>query len=372
VLAKSISKHYIIATRDMERLKMSENSDSPQSKGGKARRRATTADQRSEIAKAGAAARWAKANAIPQAEFGSSETPLLVGDIELDCYVLNNSQRVISQRGLFRGLNVARGGPREDMRPDDGGAELPRFATQDWLLPFLSSDLLMALRNPILFSAPGLPRIYGYPATILTEICDAILAARSAGTTTSRQDAIVQRAELLIRAFAKVGIIALVDEATGYQQFRARDELQKILAAYISPELMPYTPRFPQNFYSELHRVRGWKYAPGSTKRNHYIGRLTNELIYKQLPPGVLDELRNKNPVVNQIKRRKHKHYQFLTEDIGDPHLGKQIDAVTTLLSVSDNWAEFARLFSKKFKPREPDLFTIAPPEIDDDGDENA
>jgi P63C domain-containing protein len=353
-------------------IRMSENSDSPQRRGGRARARSTTAEQRSEIARAGAAARWARANSIPQAEFGSSDTPLRVGEIELDCYVLNNSQRVISQRGVFRGLNVARGGPREDMRPDDGGAELPRFATQDWLLPFLPNDLLMALRNPILFSAPGIAKIYGYPATILTEICDAILAARAAGKTTPRQDAIVQRAELLVRAFAKVGIIALVDEATGYQQFRARDELQRILAAYISPELMPYTSRFPQNFYFELHRVRGWKYAPGSNKRNHYIGRLTNELIYKQLPPGVLDELRNKNPVVSEKRRRKHKHYQFLTEEIGDPHLGKQIDAITTLLSVSDNWSEFVRLFSKKFKPREPDLFSIPPPESDDGGDESA
>jgi hypothetical protein len=333
-----------------------------QSKGGTARAKATTQEQRSEIAKAGGLARWAKVNSIPSAEFGSADNPLRVGDIELDCFVLNNAQRVISQRGLFRGLNFARGGPREDMRADEGGAELPRFATQGWLLSFLSNDLLMALRNPILFSAPGIPRVYGYPATILPDLCDAILAARAAGKTTARQDVIVQRAELLVRAFARVGIIALVDEATGYQQFRARDELQKILAAYISPELMPYTSRFPQNFYSELHRVRGWNYAPGSNKRNHYIGRLTNELIYKQLPPGILEELRAKNPTRLDTKRLKHKHYQFLTEDVGDPHLGKQIDAVTTLLSVSDNWAEFVRLFSKKFKPREPDLFALPPP----------
>ena len=175
---------------------MSEHSDSPQRRGGRARVRATTAVQRSEIAKAGAMARWAKANAVPQAEFGSPDTPLRVGEIELDCYVLNNSQRVISQRGLFRGLNVARGGPRDDMRADEGGAELPRFATQDWLLPFLSNDLLMALRkSDILFSAPSIARVYGYPATILTEnLRRNSRSGRAAGKTTPRQDAIVQRA----------------------------------------------------------------------------------------------------------------------------------------------------------------------------------
>ncbi|WP_082364956.1 P63C domain-containing protein [Bosea vaviloviae] len=341
--------------------------DSPKSKGGRARAIALSPERRREIARNSAASRWAAAAAIPKAEFGSDQSPLKIGDIELDCFVLNNSLRVISQRGMFRGLGVTRGGPREDMKPDEGGAELPRFATQNWIFKHLSSDLTMALRNPILFSAPGAPRGLGYPATILPEICDAILAARAAGDTTERQDGIVARAEELIRAFARVGIIALVDEATGYQEYRARDELQKILAAYVSPELLPWTQRFPQNFYAELHRVRGWNYAPGSNKRNHYIGKLTNELIYKQLPDGVLDELRAKNPVDFEKKRRKNLHYRYLTEEVGDPHLQKQIIAVTTLLSVSDDWTEFTRLFCKKFKPQAGDLFALPPPPSEDD-----
>lgn len=340
--------------------------ETPQSKGGNARNKALSPERRKEIARASAFARWSAVSAIPMAEFSSDETPLKIGEIELDCYVLNNSQRVISQRGMFRGLSVTRGGPRDDMKPDESGAELPRFATQNWLLKHLSNDLQMALRNPILFSAPGAPRVLGYPATILPELCDAILAARAASDTTDRQEGIVSRAEQLMRAFARLGIIALVDEATGYQAFRARDELQKILAAYVSPELMPYTQRFPQNFYAELHRVRGWKYAPGSSKRNHYIGKLTNELIYKQLPAGVLDDLRKKNPVISEKKRRKNLHYRYLTDDVGDPHLQKQIVSVTTLLSVADDWADFSRLFSKKFKPKAGDLFALPPPKDDE------
>jgi hypothetical protein len=342
------------------------NNKSNQKKGGDARAASLSPQRRREIAKASAEARWAAVASIPKAEFGSGQTPLKIAEIELDCFVLNNSQRVISQRGMFRGLGVTRGGPRDNMKPDQGGAELPRFATQNWLLRHLSNDLQMALRNPILFSAPSASRIFGYPATILPDICDAVLAARAAGDTTERQEGIVGRAERLIRAFAKVGIIALIDEATGYQQFRARDELQKILAAYVAPELMPYTQRFPQSFYAELHRVRGWKYAPGSNKRNHYIGKLTNELIYKQLPSGVLQELRSKNPVIPERKRRQNLHYMFLTEEVGDPHLQKQIIAVTTLLSVADDWKDFVRLFSKKFKPRSDDLFSQPPPDDDE------
>jgi hypothetical protein len=188
------------------------------------------------------------------------------------------------------------------------------------------------------------------------------VSARAARALQGQQLDKAQRAEELMRALADVAIIALIDEATGYQQFRARDELQKILAAYISPDLLPWSQRFPQNFYAELHRVRGWKYAPGSNKRNDYIGKLTNELIYKQLPSGVLDELRKKNPVDPSKKRRKFTHHQFLTEDIGNPHLEKQIVSVTTFLSVSDGWNEFARLFCKRFPPGPNDLFSLPPP----------
>ena len=113
---------------------------------------------------------------------------------------------------------------------------------------------------------------------------------------TKSQEAVAEYAERLVRGLARTGVIALVDDATGYTKIRARNELQKILAAYVAPELLPWAKRFPNSFYEELHRVRGWKYESGSNNRNHYIGKLTNELIYKKLPAGVLDELRKKNP----------------------------------------------------------------------------
>lgn len=268
---------------------------------------------------------------------------------------------------MFRGLAATRGGPRDDMRPDEAGAELPRFATQKWLSPHLSSDLEMALRNPILFSAPGFHRVLGYPATILPEICDAVLAARAAGDTTPRQEPIVRRAEELIRAFAKVGIIALVDEATGYQAYRARDELQKILTAYIAPELLPWAKRFPDAFYEQLHRVWGWPYQPGNQSRNAYIGKLTNELIYERLPPGVLDELKKKSPKNPKTGRRASTLHQGLTEDVGHPSLQSQISATTTLLRATPNGKRefFKKLFKQAFPARQGELFDDPPPDAD-------
>jgi hypothetical protein len=180
------------------------------------------------------------------------------------------------------------------------------------------------------------------------------------------QAIVADKAAILLHALENTAIIALIDEATGYQRVRARDELQKILSAYISAELLPWAKMFPDDFYEQLYRVHGWRYEPGSTARTSYIGKLTNQLIYQPMPPGVLEQLRRKNPVDRRTKRRRTKLFQFLTEDIGHPHPEKQIVAVTTLLRVSPDRQTFNRLFSRAFPARQGELFAFldeTPPE---------
>src|SRR5205814_1919222 len=160
---------------------------------------------------------------------------------------------------------------------------------------------------------------YGYEATLLPRICEAILDADKAGTLRANQKHLAEAAQLLIRGFAHVGIIALVDEATGYQDERPADELRRILEAYISEELRPWVKRFPNEFFKQIYRLHGWEYREGNHKHPQYVGRLINILIYDPLPPGVLTELQARNPT-NERGRRRWKHHQLLTEDIGDPH----------------------------------------------------
>jgi hypothetical protein len=242
----------------------------------------------------------------------------------------------------------------------EGDVNLPVFLTAKNLKPFIPSDLYVT-SSQIEFRRLGGGRAHGYPAELLPLVCRVFDDAAHAKALTANQLHIAEKCRQILRGLLNVAIVALVDEATGYQKVRARDELQKILAAYVSPDLLPWAKRFPDNFYEHLHRVRGWRYAPGNNARTAYIGKLTNSLIYEQLPKGVLDELRAKNPRDPSTRRRRHSHHEFLTTDIGNPHLEKQIVAVTTLLSVSDDWAEFARLFSKRFPPGPGDLFTPPP-----------
>ncbi len=285
---------------------------------------------------------------------------LKIGEKELDCAVLEDGTRVISRNAIFRAFGrTKRGRAKYEVRVPN----MPSFLDAKNLLPHISEELRSGLISIEYRNIKGKPTT-GYNATILPLICDAYLAAREAGELTKKQLPLAAVSEVLVRSFSKIGIIALIDEVTGYQYVRDRDELNKILEAYISKELLPWTRRFPNEFYQQLFRVWGWKYSPLSVKRPQYVGKLTNKLIYEKLPPGVLDELKRKNPVV-EAGRRKHKHHQFLTEDVGNPHLEKQLVSVTTLLRVSPNRRNFERLFERAFPSSKPQL-ALPFPEVEE------
>ena len=143
-----------------------------------------------------------------------------------------------------------------------------------------------------------------------------------------------------MRGLAAVGIIALVDEATGYQEVRARDALAKILEEFIAKELQIYVQTFPPDFYSEMFRLRGLHYPPESMQTPRYFGHLTNDVVYKRLAPGVLKELQKATPK-NEKGRRKHKYFQHLTTNIGYPKLREHLGSVVTLMKISNNWKDF-------------------------------
>ncbi len=315
------------------------------SKGGKARAAALTPEERQAIASDASMARWAREKVqsgqekILKATHGSPDRPLRIGSIAIPCFVLENGQRVISQNGMLSAIDIIKGGRNRS------GVLLGQFFAAKTLSPFISNILSEVINSPIRFRSPtGLA--YGYEATVLTDICQAILEARKAGALRKTQLRIADRAEILLSGFARVGIIALVDEATGYQEERDKEELHRILEAYISKELLPWAKRFPPEFYQEMFRLRNWPYSP--LKGPRLVGKLTNQIVYDKLPPGVLDELKRKNPVIYN-GWRKYKHHQFLTDNIGHPHLEKHIVAVTTLMRVASSWREFERMMEKAF-----------------------
>lgn len=262
--------------------------------------------------------------------------------IKIPCYVLDDGTRIISGRGMQESLKMV---DVEDGK-QTAGTRLARYFNQKSLNPFFSKYLSSGHFETIICNDGG-KKINGYKAEALADICDVFLQARKEIDLSARQAIIADQCEILMRAFARVGITALVDEATGYQYDREHDELQKILKAYISEELLPWQKRFPDVFYKELFRLNKWDYTVnGIKKRPSIIGKWTNIIIYEELPKGVIDELKSKTPK-SASGNRTERYHQFLTEDIGEPNLEKQINKAITLFQVSDNMKQFWQNFYK-------------------------
>ena len=205
---------------------------------------------------------------LPEAICGRPDRPVKIGDLEIPCYVLSDGTRVLHQRGMVSALGMARGGSSKG-----GGDRLAHFVNGKIVSRYVSKETKEVTNEPLRFVAPNGSVAYGYDALILADICEAVLKAREEGKLQKQQAHIAERCEILIRGFARVGIIALVDEATGYQEIRSRNALEEILDKFISKELRKWAKTFPDEFYMEMFRLRGWQYIPFSVKRPGVVGR---------------------------------------------------------------------------------------------------
>jgi hypothetical protein len=321
------------------------------SRGGKARAERLTPSERSDIARRAAAARWGS-DVVQASHVGTMQ----IADQEIACAVVDGGVRLINQGTLLTALGRNR-------RPKSAGGATVLFAAN--LQPFISPDLEAALRESITYVTPTGGRALGFKAELLPQVCEVYLDARAAGKLLKSQTNAGHAADILMRGLARVGVVALVDEATGYQEVRARQELQRILEAYVQAELRPWMKTFPDEFFREIYRLQGWDYRPGTSKRTPYVGVLVNKYVYAQLPPGVLDELRSLNPR-NEHGNRPRRFHQFLTADTGNAHLDRQISTVTTLMRIARDKQDFEDLFERAFPPTQPRLPLV----IHDDDDE--
>ena len=147
---------------------------------------------------------------------------------------------------------------------------------------------------------------------------------------------------------AHVGIIALVDEATGYQRIRNDRALAVIYEKYIVKELQPWTRTFPYEFYKEIYRLRGWD-GPNAAKRPPLIGKYTNDIVYNRIAPGLLDELRRKNPTIPETGRRRAKFLKLLTPEYRHPKLREHLAAVMALMRGATDWTRFMVNLARAF-----------------------
>jgi len=290
-------------------------------------------DRRSMIARKAAAARWGTLR-----EAISREGTVKIGGAELACYVLDDETRVLARAGFVRA--IGRTGKVKGGRKFDDEFQTPVFLTADNLRPFLPSDLDGNSRS-VLFTYKGTEMI-GYKAELLADVCDIFADADRAGVLRANQLHIAEACRLLSRGLTRIGIIGLVDEATGYQKERAANALAKILEQFIAKELQPWVLTFPEEFYEQICRLRGLEYPRYTVKKPQYFGHLTNDIVYRRLAPGVLDELKRTTPKAPSGRHKQQLHRR-LTPDLGHPRLREYMASVVTVMKLSDGYADFKR-----------------------------
>jgi hypothetical protein len=321
-------------------------------KGGLARAEALSPEARREIAANAALARW---GAVRRATHSGT---LAIADLRIPVFVLDDATRVISGRGFTAALGL-RG----------RGQGMARITRHRILKHFIGNDLAIAIEKPLIFMRPdGGKPTHGYGATVLVQVAEAILSARDAGALRTEQEVRYAAAcDILIRSFARVGIIALVDEATGYQEVRPRDALQRYLEMILRKELAAWAKKFPDEFYENIYKLKSWPWPGMQKNRYSIVAHYTRDLVYERLAPGLLEELESRSPK-NEKGARPNKLHQWLTDDVGNPLLAQHLHSLVMFqrlaLANGYGWNRFVKMVDKVL-PRKGATLELPFPDAD-------
>jgi len=339
-------------------------SANPQSLGGKARAEKLSRSELKQQAKRAAKARWEAVrtaakqlqdpNRIPEA---LCEGLLEIGSVQIECYVLDSMKRVIHKRGMAKALGMKSG----------GGNVFMRAMQRKGLGSEIGEDLRAKLDNPLIFKTLTLDLGHGYDATVLIDICQAIIDASKAGKLGPGQESLAIQAEIIIRASAKLGIVALVDDATGFIADKRRAHYKELFREFIREEIKLYDePQFPDQLFDVIYRIYGLPRKADAKNHPQFFGCFIRKYIYEPLANSngaILEMLDEKNPVVYVNGGRRYKMYNFLSEVVGMPALKAHLWQVVGIGNSVRNKAQFERSFYTAF-PRPQLEFDFPDPEL--------
>lgn len=295
-----------------------------------------------------------------------------LGGIKMPCAVVQGPsgiQRVLTETGITNAILGTRSGASKRLKKaaSDGGALLPIFLAPGQLSPFIDKELADGPLRPIDY-LDGDRVVRGYDASILTSVCSIWLRAREAGALQSQQLPKAQKAEILMRALAETGIVALIDEVTGYEKVRPQNALQAYLEMVIRKELAAWAKKFPDEFYENIYKLKDWPWPGMQKNRYSVVAHYTRDLVYERIGPGLLQELERKSPK-NEKGQRSTRFHQWLTEDIGDPLLAQHIHALLMFqrLAIANGygWHRFVQMVDQVLPKRGANLllpFEPTPP----------
>ena len=315
---------------------------SKQKKGGLARAQKLTTEQRSAIAQKAAETRWARIKLLHEVPTAETDGLLKIGDVDLEVYVLGDRRRVISKKAMAKALNLK----------SEGGNAFMRTMTRKGIKTLLHDNLLAKIESPISFEGMRGESCDGFEAETLIEICDLLIEARNQDLLSPSQQFLARQSEFIIRSAAKIGIIALVDEATGYKD-KTKDEYKRLFEKFLRQEFRQWEQEFPDKFFAMIYRLYGLKrQKPDSTKHPQFFGHFIRKFVYFPLANSngaILEELEKKNPVVYSSGGRRRKFFQYLADEIGMDSFRQHLWQVVGIGEASPNKTQFERSFYRAF-----------------------
>lgn len=250
---------------------------------------------------------------------------------QVDCYVLADGRRVISQRGAVRGLTQKPG--------ETSGREGGNLAAYVERLP--NGLALLEAGAEIRFQGPTGPAI-GRDAEWFVDVLAAYADAADAGLLHHTQAHLAVNANRILRSLAKVGIVALIDEASGYQSVRKEGVLAALFARVFPVKPQPWDAMFQPSLVKALASLDGYVWNGGphprhlaSTNKKIYVGFLGGE---------VAAELRRRNPDA----RFGHNLHQDLSDDVRDA-FRSHLDLVEVVAKQSRSKNDFWNRMERQF-----------------------
>lgn len=326
---------------------------SRQSKGGAARAKKLTSEERREIAIRAAQARWAKIPDPDRLPAATHQAPLQIGAQTVDAYVLDDRRRMLSKSAMASVLGLQ----------SAGGNAFIRSMTRPAVRERVTSELWHTIENPERFKpaptdlGPQGLIIDGYEAHVLVDVCGVLIDAERSGSLLPSQIFLAKNAEIILRSSAKLGIVGLIDEAVGFTD-RAKDEYRQLFQNFIREEWAQWHQEFPGQFADMLYKLYGIRrFDRTSSRHPRFFSKFTRKYIYHPLANShgkILESLDEKNPVVYANGGRRYKLFQFLSEDVGLPAIRAHLWQVVGIGNASANIKQFERNFYRAFPEATP------------------
>ncbi|HHR6050833.1 TPA: P63C domain-containing protein [Providencia alcalifaciens] len=318
-------------------------------KGGLARAKSLTKEQRSEIAKKAAAKRW-EGKPLKATHKGNFKEQF---DIDAECYILDDQDKtvVVSKTGLSKLLGIG-----------EHGRDIDRLLKTNYMAEFVDPELLMKIEKPLIFQwRSTVPKnenegaffdtAHGYDITLIGDVATALIKADMAGALPESRKKSAALAQQLVTASMKLGLKGLGYAIAGY-----RPEVQEVIdafKAFVREEARGYEKEFPDELYEEWYRL--YQLNRPTRGRPIRFGQLTNSQIYIPLA-------KSKGKILEQIRANRDENgkptdklHLFLSE-IGVKALRQHIGKLLGVAAMSESKEEYEAGIKKVFGKITPEV----------------